>query len=102
MQRAQAERLAILQGRADKEAAQQIAQVRHSGFLGGVFKRADANYYRRRMLDPSLNRDPYRMAAGSIAADREYPDTSVDRSADRAARLKEARRNQDKGRGGPK
>ena len=102
MQRAQAERLAILQCRADKEAAQQIAQVRHSGFLGGVFKRADAKYYRRRMLDPSLNRDPYRMAAGSVAADREYPDTSVDRSADRAALLKEARRNQDKGRGGPK
>jgi len=68
MASAQSDRVALLQERADKEAARQIAQVRHAGFMGGVFKRADAKYYNKRMRDPSLRRDPYRMAAGYAAA----------------------------------
>jgi hypothetical protein len=68
MRSAQGDRVALLQDRADKEAARQIAEVRHAGFLGGVFKRADAKYYNKRMRDPSLKKDPYRMAAGYAAA----------------------------------
>ncbi len=100
MQRAQADRVNMLQGRADKEAAEQIAQVRHSGFMGGMFKRADAKYYRKRMLDPSLNRDPYRMAAGSAA---DFYDPSTDRTSQREDLLRETRAAVDRDKhGGPK
>ena len=100
MQRAQAERVSILQGRADKEAAEQIAQVRHSGFMGGLFKKADAKYYRKRMLDPSLRRDPYRMAAGYAASEETYEGSAAPLSDDerRAAR----KRQKETKSGGPK
>tara|TARA_R110002110_G_scaffold4140_1_gene21242 strand:- start:35259 stop:36509 length:1251 start_codon:yes stop_codon:yes gene_type:complete len=100
LKKSQADRIAQLQGTSDKEAARQIAQVRHSGFLGGMFKRADAKYYRKRMADPSKGRDSYRMAAGYAAAD--YPTDQSQARADIIAETERQHRLEIVGQGGSK
>ena len=89
-----ATRIETMQVDGEREAAIQIAESRHSGFLGGLLKMTDRNYYNNHQEGAY---DPYRQAAGMIA-DQQIADAQRVKATNQL-KMDQARQQQDRERG---